>query len=91
MKVYKVPLTFAEHHIDINILDQDIRWVFTGPLVLWFTIYLWHFLSLTDTKTRQDQLYQLDISNYDELLTYPGCVLFVREVTFENADLCESQ
>ena len=33
MKVYEVPLTFAEHHADI--LGQDIRWVFTiGPPVL---------------------------------------------------------
>ena len=38
MKVYEVPLTFADHHIDI--LGQDIRSAFTGPLVLWF-----HFIS----------------------------------------------
>ena len=34
MKVNEIPLTFAEHHLDI--LGQDIRWAFTGPLVLWF-------------------------------------------------------
>ena len=32
MKVYEVPLTFAEHHADI--LGQDTRRAFTGPLVL---------------------------------------------------------
>ena len=33
MKVYEVPLTFAEH---IDMLGPDIRSAFTGPLVLWF-------------------------------------------------------
>ena len=36
MKVYEVPLTFAEHHIDI--LGPDISCAFTGLLVLWFNI-----------------------------------------------------
>ena len=35
MKVYEVPLTFAEHHLDI--LGLDVRWVVTGPLVLWLS------------------------------------------------------
>ena len=38
MKVYAVPLSFAEHHIDI--LVQAIRCAFTGPLVLWFSYVL---------------------------------------------------
>ena len=34
MKVYEVPLSFVEHHIDI--LGPDIRRAFTGLLVLCF-------------------------------------------------------
>ena len=35
IKVYEVPLIFAEHLIDIQ--GPDIRWAFTRPLVLWFS------------------------------------------------------
>ena len=58
MKEYVVPLTFAEHHIDI--LGPEIRRAFTGPLFLvqtvitgaWRSVRSLYFLSFMQDLLR---------------------------------------